>query len=231
MPPWNWQRDFESSSACILDETGAFHSYVEHRIPHTFSPSPLSLRPPSQPATMISSVAARRSVVFASVARNQKNIVLRCVSTVPPMGKKDEEPKKDCREMHSTSRRSADAMAVEAPAVETVKTSSLADRFTSTLEVTISKIFPAGFGWQTASIVADGMGYEADTLNFALTTGFGDALGVLGGHMAYYGAKKAVTGADINMTSELHTGILLGSAAMCSGTVWQPLVNVLQGAK
>jgi len=138
------------------------------------------------------------------------------------------------RELHSSSRRLADA-AAEAPTTttpaEVAKTSSLLDRFTVTAEVTISKIFPAGFGWQSASVVADGLGYEADTLNFALTTGFGDALGVLGGHMLYYTGKKAVTGkSDIDLTQELHTGILLGSAAFCSGSVWQPLVNVLQGA-
>lgn len=32
------------------------------------------------------------------------------------------------------------------------------------------------------------------------------------------------------MTREIHTGVLLGSAAFCSGTVWQPIVNALQGA-
>jgi hypothetical protein len=32
------------------------------------------------------------------------------------------------------------------------------------------------------------------------------------------------------MTKEVQTGILLGSAAMCSGTAWQPIVDSLQGA-
>jgi hypothetical protein len=32
------------------------------------------------------------------------------------------------------------------------------------------------------------------------------------------------------MTRELHTGILIGTGGLCSGTAWQPLVNALQGA-
>jgi hypothetical protein len=104
-------------------------------------------------------------------------------------------------------------------------------RFLSTAEVTVSKIFPAGFGWQTASVVAsNNFGFATDSLNFALSTGVGDALGVLGGHMAFYTAKKSLVDSEINLTSELHTGILLGSAAFCSGTAWQPLVNAFQGA-
>merc|ERR1712151_732974 len=56
-------------------------------------------------------------------------------------------------------------------------------------------------------------------------TGVGDGIGVLGGHMLYYTAKKAAVDSSINLKEELHTGILLGSAAFCSGTAWQPLVN------
>ena len=98
--------------------------------------------------------------------------------------------------------------------------------------MTVSKIFPAGLGWQSASLLADNtMGYASDSASFALTTGLGDALGVLAGHCLYYGLKKS-TGVDseINLTREWHTGVLLGSAAMMSGTAWQPLVNALQGA-
>jgi hypothetical protein len=133
--------------------------------------------------------------------------------------------------MHSTSRTEADAVEAAAPVMAKQKTSSMVDRFVVTAEVTVSKIFPAGFGWQTASIIADTqLGYASDTMAFAMTTVFGDAVGVLGGHLAFYGAKKAATGANINMTKELHTGILLGSAAFCSGTAWQPIVDALQGA-
>lgn len=110
--------------------------------------------------------------------------------------------------------------------------STLADRFAITAEVTVSKIFPAGFGWQSSSILAEsGLGFSADSMAFALTTGVGDGIGVLVGHSAYFAAKKAaLSDASINMTREVHTGILLGSAAFCSGTAWQPVVNALQGA-
>ena len=118
--------------------------------------------------------------------------------------------------------------------LSTTATSSIARRFIVTAEVTVSKIFPAGLGWQTSSLIAENnLGFAPDTMNFALTTGLGDAIGVLCGHSLYYGAKKALTNADddsINMESEVQTGILLGSAAFCSGTAWQPLVDALQGA-
>ena len=102
-------------------------------------------------------------------------------------------------------------------------------RMVSTAEVMVSKIFPAGFGWQGASVVAENAGFDGASLNFALTTGAGDFLGVLTGHTLYMAVKKGVTGNDdINMTHEAQTGLLLGSAAFCSGTVWQPIVNFAQ---
>jgi hypothetical protein len=107
----------------------------------------------------------------------------------------------------------------------------LTKRFVLTTEVTVSKIFPAGFGWQFSSIVAASQGFASDSLNFALCTGVGDALGVLCGHVGYYAAKKALVDPTIDSTKELHTGILLGSAAFCSGTAWQPTVNLLQSAE
>lgn len=150
---------------------------------------------------------------------------------------KDNQKKQERRELHSTARRESEAITPAAGIKETsttavTKTSTLMDRFTITAEVTASKIFPAGFGWQSSSILAENtFGYAPETMNFALTTGAGDAIGVLMGHMTYYAAEKAATGAEsINLTQELHTGILLGSAAFCSGTAWQPLVNALQGA-
>jgi len=104
-------------------------------------------------------------------------------------------------------------------------------RFYITAEVTVSKIFPAGFGWQSASIVADNLGYDSDTMAFACTTGLGDGVAVMGGHTLYYALKKSITGRnDINLVKEFQTGVWLGSAAFCSGTLWQPLVNMLQGA-
>jgi hypothetical protein len=40
--------------------------------------------------------------------------------------------------------------------------------------VVVSKIFPAGFGWQASSAVAEGMGFESDQGGFFLITGAGD---------------------------------------------------------
>jgi hypothetical protein len=109
---------------------------------------------------------------------------------------------------------------------------SLSKRFLITGEVIVSKIFPAGFGWQSSSILAENhLGFTTDTVSFALTTGFGDAVGVLFGHCGYFFLKKTITGdKNILMERELDTGILLASAAFCSGSLWQPLVDVLQGA-
>lgn len=106
-------------------------------------------------------------------------------------------------------------------------------RFKTTAEVIVSKIFPAGFGWQSSSILAEEyLGYAPDTAAFALTTGLGDALGVLGGHCAYFAAKKSLAGAaDVNLEAEAQTGLLLAGGAFCSGTAWQPLVAALQAAE
>jgi hypothetical protein len=108
----------------------------------------------------------------------------------------------------------------------------LATRTSATLEVMVSKIFPAGFGWQTASIIAEGqLGLAGDSAAFALATGIGDGLGVFLGHSGYYAAKRALARDDtIDVETQIHTGVLLGTAALCSGTAWQPLVNFLQGA-
>lgn len=133
------------------------------------------------------------------------------------------------RQIHTTKPRKADA--ATAAVVEVSAASGMYKRFVVTAEVTVSKIFPAGFGWQTSSIIAENnFGFAPDTLNFALTTGLGDAIGVIAGHCLYYGAKKTLVDKSINMESELQTGFLLGSAAFCSGTAWQPLVDALQGA-
>lgn len=170
---------------------------------------------------MLSSAGSR--VLLKKVQANAfKGQSLRLFSALPSPQKKEEK-----RQFHSSAVRDSDAT-VEAAAP--AKTGGLGSRFITTAEVTVSKIFPAGFGWQTASIVAENnFGFAADSVNFALTTGAGDAIGVLMGHVTYYGLKKAVK-PDINMKAEFQTGILLGSAAFCSGTAWQPLVDLLQGA-
>jgi hypothetical protein len=97
-----------------------------------------------------------------------------------------------------------------------------AGRLVPTLEVTVSKIFPAGFGWQAASVVAGDAGFEADSLGFALTTGAGDFAGVFLGHTTYSMLKYAVTGKGTG--PDAVTGLWLASAAFCSGTAWQPTV-------
>jgi hypothetical protein len=177
------------------------------------------------------SCAARR-ILALNKATLGKSVQIRFVSSMPPPGPvKKDESKKERREIHNSARREADAAAAPVT-VKAAKSSTLMDRFIVTAEVTVSKIFPAGFGWQSGSIIADShFGYASDSLNLALCTGVGDGIGVLMGHYTFYTAKKFITGStDIDLTKELHTGILLGSAAFCSGTAWQPCVNALQGA-
>jgi len=101
-------------------------------------------------------------------------------------------------------------------------------RFATMAEVTVSKIFPAGAGWQAASIVADAAGHQADSLAFAAYTGVGDGIAVVAGHTGYYAAKKQLYDPSVNVSEQALTGVWLGSAAVCSGAMWQPLVNALQ---
>jgi len=87
---------------------------------------------------------------FAS-GRNQGVVRLMATMTPPPY-KKD-----DRRKIHSTPAAKADAVAASTEAEPSVSKSSpktIADRFVATAEVTVSKIFPAGFGWQSSSIIA-----------------------------------------------------------------------------
>ena len=171
---------------------------------------------------------ATRFGVNRAVASSRYHGVARPMSTFTPPPSFDK--KDDRRKIHSTAVNKADAAAT--PEVSTTASGGVMDRFIITTEVMISKIFPAGFGWQTSSIIAENnFGFAADTMSFALTTGVGDGLGVLTGHCLYYGAKKAITGdSSIKMGAEFQTAVLLGSAAFCSGTAWQPLVDSLQGA-
>ncbi len=125
---------------------------------------------------------------------------------------------------HSTT---TETTASGAPAV--AESTDYLKRFKYTAEVTVSKIFPAGFGWQASSIVAENMGLEATDAAFAATTGLGDGTGVLLGHCSYYMLKSMID-PTVDIKQELHTGIFLASAAFCSGAAWQPTVNLLQGA-
>mmetsp|Transcript_16382 Transcript_16382/g.24787 ORF Transcript_16382/g.24787 Transcript_16382/m.24787 type:complete len:285 (-) Transcript_16382:182-1036(-) len=97
-------------------------------------------------------------------------------------------------------------------------------RFSSMLDVVISKLFPAGFCWQLASSVC---GFDAKSPKFALATGFGEALGVFSGHILYTYLKSKSNG--YNSKEATQTALLLATGTICSGTSWQPIVNTLQG--
>ena len=71
-------------------------------------------------------------------------------------------------------------------------TGSIVKRFVVTAEVTISKLFPAGFGWQAGSIVAAQQGFGASDLGFFALTGAGDFAGVLLGHSIFYTLKSFI---------------------------------------
>jgi hypothetical protein len=120
----------------------------------------------------------------------------------------------------------------------------LKQRTISTMETIVSKIYPAGFGWQYMSLVTE---YPSDTIQFAIVTGFGDACGVCFGHIVYYTIKQHLlllllfdhddmdqktktltTPPMIDVKKEIHIGCFLGMGAFCSGTSWQPIVLTLQ---
>lgn len=113
------------------------------------------------------------------------------------------------------------------PSADTTSTvSNLASRFAVTAEVAISKLFPAGFGWQAGSVVAGNLGYAATDVPLFLITGVGDALGVGVGHMLYYTIKNAL-GYKQDLKAQAHTSVFLATACLFSGTGWQPVVNFL----
>ena len=88
----------------------------------------------------------------------------------------------------------------EVPLLEGLNCGSFSERMSTSAEVTLSKIFPAGAGWQLASAVADGCGYGATSLKFFACVGLGDAGGVFLGHLAYQAAKKVVGRATLPHT-------------------------------
>lgn len=119
------------------------------------------------------------------------------------------------------------APAQEAPKTEAAPAGGIGARMALTAEVLVSKIFPAGFGWQTASLVADqSFGLGAESAGFALMTGLGDFTGVFIGHALFYGIKNM----GANFGSELQTGTWLATSAFLAGTAWQPTVNALTAA-
>lgn len=172
------------------------------------------------------------SIVRASSSRYlSKGYTLHCASIIPARCDFDQ-----MRFVQNTATVTKSAVEIPMDIKKEKQEDSSPDymkRFQITAEVIVSKIFPAGFGWQSSSIVAEQyLAYTPDTVSFALTTGAGDALGVLLGHCGFYAIKKSITGnPKILMKREFDTGFLLASAAFCSGTVWQPIVNALQAAE
>ena len=65
------------------------------------------------------------------------------------------------------------------PVLEGLGCGSFGDRVVTSAEVTVSKIFPAGAGWQLASYVAEGSGFSPTSLAFFATVGLGDCAGLL----------------------------------------------------
>jgi len=110
---------------------------------------------------------------------------------------------------------------------EAAAPSLAATRTKRMLEVTVSKIFPAGFGWQMASIYAGNAGLASTSVPFFLATGMGDCVGVFLGHTGFKAIQKAA-GYEVNLKNETQTGLHLGSAAFMSGAAWQPTLNALQ---
>ena len=93
-------------------------------------------------------------------------------------------------------------------------------------EVIISKLFPAGCGWQAASILAESANYIPTSLPFFLTVGLGEGLAVGIGHITYYTIKKNIAHSNINLKEQIASSLQLGTAATMSGTIWQPSVNL-----
>lgn len=98
-------------------------------------------------------------------------------------------------------------------------------RLASSVEVTASKIFPAGAGWQLASIVADNAGFASTALPFFATVGLGDCAGVFLGHVGWQLVKSKLKGAELDLGAEMQVGSLLGGAAFFSGFTWQIALN------
>ena len=145
------------------------------------------------------------------------------VSRISLRGIKFASPARNCR----AALASVSASTEPSPAPASPPSGGIGRRFIITAEVTISKLFPAGFGWQAGSIVAGDMGFKAADAGFAVVTGLGDMTGVFLGHSIYYGLKSIVS-KEISIGQEVQTAFFLGSAAFCSGAVWQPVVNFLQ---
>ena len=115
-----------------------------------------------------------------------------------------------------------------------VARASLLDRVGSRLRnsntAAISKIFPAGAGWQAASLVAaEKLGLASTSFAFFGAVGLGEFLGVFLGHTLFFLMKKLVRrDPKIKMGEQLQVATLLGGSAFCSGATRQPALNALR---
>jgi len=109
--------------------------------------------------------------------------------------------------------------------IKSQKLSYIKSRFISTFEVIIAKLFFAGFFWQSAATLS---GLDSQTFAFAIVTGIGEATGVFFGNLLYDMVKKSSVDSSINLTASLQTSIFLSTATFCSGTSWQPIVNMFK---
>jgi hypothetical protein len=97
-----------------------------------------------------------------------------------------------------------------------------------TTEVVVSKIFPAGCGWQYGSITATQQYCIPSDIQFALMCGGYEGLAVGMGHWTYMVGKKIVYDEEVDMRLETYKSLQFGTASMMSGIVWQPTVDFLR---
>lgn len=97
-------------------------------------------------------------------------------------------------------------------------------RNAKTCEVIVSKIFPAGCGWQFGSILASYNSCHPSDLDFMMTCGMCEGLAVGMGHLVYMIGKDTVT-EEVDLNQEMYRSIQYGSGSTLSGIVWQPAVD------
>jgi hypothetical protein len=109
-------------------------------------------------------------------------------------------------------------------------------RFKATAEISVSKLFPAGFCWQAMSVAAGSHGWASNSAVFALYTGYvtllatlggcslcrryvcsvGDAFGVGVGHMAFkLLQKKFSPSCKIDLSVSCVVALSLSSLTLC----------------
>jgi len=103
--------------------------------------------------------------------------------------------------------------------------SMISKRHSSTMEVIVSKMFPAGFFWQLAATLS---GLSDETLRFAIFTGVCEAVGVLLCHVVFKTLRSSKEGDQVNFEEIIQTGLFLCTGTLFSATTWQPIVNTLQ---